>query len=139
VPDVLVQERRATEAAERFFRRLSGHAGGPPERIVTDRLGSCGAAKARPPELALAGHLRVRAAARLNSRVEQSHQPTRRRGYVMRRFKSMASAQRSLAVFSRVRDHFRLRRHPLPAGVHRAVRQAQCMLWRALAAGLAAA
>ena len=40
VLDVLLQERRDTGAAERFFRTLLGDAGGPPERIVADRLGS---------------------------------------------------------------------------------------------------
>lgn len=87
---VLVQERRDGAAAGRFFRRLLGHAGGPPDAIVTDSLASYGAAKARIPQLAAVAHLRVRAAARLNNRVEQSHQPTRVRECVMRRFKSVA-------------------------------------------------
>jgi putative transposase len=69
VLDVLAQEHRDTDAAERFFRRLLGHAGGPPDQIVTDGLASYGAAKARVPELADVAHLRVRAAARLNNRV----------------------------------------------------------------------
>ena len=51
VLDVFVQERRATSAAARFFRRLLGRAGGPPARIVTDGLASYGAARARLPEL----------------------------------------------------------------------------------------
>ena len=38
--EVLLQEQRDTDAAERFFRRLLGHAGGAPERITTDKLGS---------------------------------------------------------------------------------------------------
>ena len=43
--EVLLQERRDTEAAERFFRTLLGHTGGePPERITTDKLGSDAAA-----------------------------------------------------------------------------------------------
>ena len=41
--DVLLQERRDTDA-EHFFRRLLGHAGSPPERITTDKLGSYAAA-----------------------------------------------------------------------------------------------
>jgi hypothetical protein len=44
---------------------------------VTDGLASYGAAKARVPELAAVEHLRVRAAARLNNRVEQSQPGTR--------------------------------------------------------------
>ena len=130
VLDVLVQEHRDTAAAERFFRRLLGHAGRPPDAIVTDGLASYGAAKARLPELAAVEHLRVRAAARLNNRVEQSHQPTRLREYVMRRFKSMPSAQRFLAAHSRFGNHFRIRRHLLTAGAHQIVRQARYAAWR---------
>ena len=46
VLDILLQDHRDTDAAERFFRALLGHADAPPERIVTDRLGSYGAAAA---------------------------------------------------------------------------------------------
>jgi putative transposase len=63
VLDVLVQERRDTAAAERFFRQLLGHVGGTPDAIVTDSLASYGAAKARLPEFAAVEHRRVRAAA----------------------------------------------------------------------------
>lgn len=139
VLDVLVQEHRDAAAAARFFGRVLAHAGGPPDRIVTDGLASYGAAKARGPELVAVEPLRVRAAARLNNRVEQSHQPTRLREYVMRRFKSSASAQRFLATFSRCCNHFRLRRHLLTAGAHRAVRHRQYAAWRDLVAGATAA
>lgn len=132
VLDVLVQERRDTGAAVRFFHRLLGHAGGPPDQIVTDSLASYGAAKARVPEFADVAHLRVRAAARLNNRVEQSHQPTRAREYVMRRFKSVDSAQRFLAAFSRFCNHFRPRRHRLTAAEYQNVRHARFSGWREL-------
>jgi len=130
--DILVQERRDTDAAERFFRRLLGGPGGAPDQIVTDSLASYGAAKARIPELAAAEHLRVHAAARLNNRVEQSHQPTRLRERQMRRFKSLSSAQRFLAAFSRFCNHFRPRRHLLTAAKYRAVRHARFSSWREL-------
>lgn len=99
---------------------------------MTDSLASYGAAKARVPELAAVEHLRVRAAARLKNRVEQSHQPTRVRERQMRRFKSVASAQRFLATFSRFCNHFRVRRHLLTAGAHRVVRHARYVTWRDL-------
>lgn len=137
VLDVLVQGHRDTAAAERFVRRLLGHAGGPPDRIVTDSLARDGAAKARLPELASVEHLRVRAAARLNNRVEQSHQPTRLREYVMRRFRSVASAQQFLAAFSGFCNHFRARRHLLTAAEHRVVRQIRYASWRELSSTLA--
>lgn len=132
VLDILVQEQRDTAAAERFFRRLLGHAGGPPAAIVTDSLASYGAAKARVRELEEVEHLRVRAAARLNNRVEQSHQPTRLRERQMRRFKSLPSAQRFLAAFSRFCNHFGVRRHLLTADEHRAVRRIRYASWREL-------
>ena len=101
---------------------------------MTDSLASNGAAKARMPELAAVEHLRVHAAARLNNRVEQSHQPTRVREYGMRRFKSIGSAPRFLAAFSRFCNHFRPRRHLLTAAEHRAVRHSRYAGWRDLIA-----
>lgn len=139
VLDILVQEHRDTGAAERFFRRLLGHCGEPPATIVTDGLASYGAAKARVPELAGVEHLRVRAAARVNNRVEQSHQPTRLRERQMRRFKSVASAQRFLAAFTRFCNHFRPRRHLLTAAAYRGVRRVRYAAWRELAAVATAA
>jgi len=133
VLDVLVQEHRDAGAAERFFRCLLGHAGGPPDQIVTDSLTSYGAATARLAELAAVEHLRVRAAARLNNRIEQSHQPTRLRERPMRRFKSPRSAQRFLTAFSRFCNHFRVRRHLLTAAEYRAVRHARYATWCVLA------
>jgi len=46
---------------------------------VTDQLRSYPAAKADIPELAQVKHVFVKAAARVNSRAKNSHQPTRRR------------------------------------------------------------
>jgi putative transposase len=84
--DVLLQERRDTAAAERFFRRLLVVAEGvPPEQITTDKLGSYAAAIARLSELGGVEHLQVRSAMWCNNRVEQAHQPTRIRERVMRR------------------------------------------------------
>ena len=76
VLDTLMQARRDTSAAERFFRRPLDGVGPAPERIVTDKLASYAAAKARIPDLKMAKHVHVRAAARLNNR---SSARTRRR------------------------------------------------------------
>jgi putative transposase len=91
--DVLVQQQRDADAAERFFRRLLEHTGEPPERIRTDKLASYAAAKKRLPELDEVEHETVHSGARLNNRMEQSHQPTRVRERRMQRFKSVDSAQ----------------------------------------------
>jgi putative transposase len=133
VLDVLVQEQRDADAAERFFRRLLDHTGGPPERIRTDRLTSYAAAKKRLPELDGVEHEKVYAGARLNNRVEQSHLPTRLREYRMQRFKSTTSAQQFLSAFSRFCNHFRLRRHHLHAAEYRTILQGCFRSWREVA------
>jgi putative transposase len=137
--DVLVQERRDTAAAARFFRRLLAGTGEvPPARITTDKLGSYAAALAHVPELRAVEHVRVRSALRCNNRVEQAHQPTRVRERVMRRFRSVASAQRFLDAFTRVRDLLRRGRHRLSASAYRATMRERGANWRSVA-GLRAA
>ncbi len=133
--DVILQERRDTAAAARFFRRLLGNTGGAPDRITTDKLGSYAAALARVPEMQSVEHVQVRAARRCNNRVEQAHQPTRIRERVMRRFKSAVSAQRFLDAFSRVGNLFRPGRHRLTAAGYRATMRERLATWRE-AAGL---
>ena len=131
VLDILVQERRNSDAAERFFRRLLAHLdGAAPERIITDKLASYGAAKQRIPALDTVKHVCVRAAARLNNRVEQSHQPTRLRERRMQRFKSIPQAQRFLTAFSTTCNLFCLRRHLLGAAEYRAAMRARFEIWR---------
>ena len=130
VLDILVQHRRDADAAERFFQRLLDQLGDAPERIVTDKLASYAVAKQRMPALGPAKHLHVRAAARLNNRAEQSHQPTRVRERRMQRFKSPAQAQRFLTAFSRTCNLFRPRRHLLTASEYRATMKDRFQTWR---------
>ena len=94
--DVLLQERRDTDAARRFFCRLLGCTGEPPDRITTDKPGSYAAAMTQLPETHAVEHLQVRSATRCNNRVEQAHQPTRVRGRARRRFTSAVAARASL-------------------------------------------
>jgi putative transposase len=129
VLDILVQEKRDTDAAERFFRRLLTEVSEPPERIITDKLGSYGAAKAKVSELQVVEHLQVRSDARLNNRVEQSHQPTRQRERRMQGFPSLDAAQLFLSSFSRFCNHFRLRRHLLCAPQYRQVLRERFAVW----------
>ncbi len=82
-----------------------------PERIVTDKLASYGAAKRCVPELGGTEHLEVESEDRLNNRVEQAHQPTRPRELRMGRFKSARHAQRFASILGRFRNHFCPRRH----------------------------
>ena len=136
--DVLLQEHRDTAAAVRFFRRLLGGTGAAPARITTDKLRSYGAAIAQVPAMTLVEHVQVRSALRCNNRVEQAHQPTRVREYVMRRLKSAVSSQRFLEAFCRVGNLFRPRRHLPTAGAYRATMRERVATWREVA-GLRAA
>ena len=117
VVDVFLQSRRDGAAAKRFFKRLLRRHGGEPREIVTDKLRSYGVAhREMIPETI---HNTARYA---NNRAELSHQPTRVRERVMRRFKSTAQAQRFLTIHATVYNLFNLGRHLVSAGHYRKLR-----------------
>lgn len=90
--EVLVQKRRDTKAAKRFIRKLPTGQDAAPRVMVTDKLGSYGAAnRAIAIGLTVCDHRQHKG---LNNRAENLHQPLRRRERVMKRFKS-ARKQRS--------------------------------------------
>ena len=94
VLDILVQSRRDKKAAKKFFRRLLKGLRYAPRVIITDKLKSYRAAMAEV--MPGVEHLQQKYQ---NNRAENSHQPTRLRERVMRRFKSVGQAQRFLSVF----------------------------------------
>jgi putative transposase len=110
VLDILVQPKRNTEAAKKFFRKLLKGLRYVPRVLVTDKLASYGAAHRQ-----VMASVEHRQSKYLNNRAENSHQPTRVQEKVMKRFTSPAQAQRFLSVFSTLSTHFRLRRHLIPA------------------------
>ena len=83
VLDILVQSRRDAKAAKRLLRKLMKRQGRVPRVMITDKLRSYGAAA----RIIMPGveHRQHRG---LNNRAENSHQPTRRRERIMKRFKS---------------------------------------------------
>jgi transposase-like protein len=83
VLDILVQERRNQEAAERFLRRLVEGNGYQPRVVITDKLASYPPAVRRV--LPGVEHRRHKG---LNTRAEHAHRPTRRRERVLQRFTS---------------------------------------------------
>jgi putative transposase len=91
VLDVLVQNRRDKEAAKRLFRKLLKKQGRAPRLLVTDKLKSYAAAKRE-----IMPGVEHRQHKGLNNRAENSHQPTRRRERIMKRFKSPRQVQRFL-------------------------------------------
>jgi putative transposase len=132
--DVLLQGHHDTAAAQRFCQRLLAATDrAAPERITTGKLGSYAAAKPRLPEMRAAEREQVRAARRCDNRVEQAHQPTPVRERVMRRFKSVASAQRVLDVFTHMGDLFCRRRHRLTAAAYRTTMRERAATWREVA------
>ncbi|MGF6880344.1 putative transposase [Paraburkholderia sp. MM5477-R1] len=127
--DVLLQKRRDEAAAIRFFRRVL-RANPVPRKIVTDQLRSYPAAKADIPELVNVKHVFVKAAARVNNRAENSHQPTRERERRMRGFRDPKRTQAFLSSFGPIRQHFALKRHLLRASLYRKHLAARFDSWR---------
>jgi putative transposase len=130
--DILVQERRDKVAAKRFSKRVL-HSNPVPLKIVTDQLRSYPAAKAEIPELANVKHVFVKAAARLNNRAENSHQPTRERERRMRGFRDPKRTQKFLSCFGPIRQHFALKRHLLRASLYRKDLASRFVAWREFA------
>jgi putative transposase len=103
---VFLQTKRDCAAAKRIFKRLLRNHGGEPRKIVTDKLRSYGVAhRELMPDVI---HDTSQYA---NNRAEQSHEPTRVRERVMRRFKSVRQAQRFLGAHAAVSNLFNLGRH----------------------------
>jgi putative transposase len=112
--DILVQRRRDKKAAKQFFRKLLKGLAYVPRVIVTDMLQSYGTAKRE-----ILPSVEHRQHRYLNNRAENSHQPTRQRERRMQRFKSPGHAQRFLSAYGPTAQHFRSRRHLLPAPKYR--------------------
>ena len=134
VLDILVQSRRDKKAAKKFFRKLLKGLRYVPRIIITDKLKSYSAAKAAV--MPSVEHLQQKCQ---NNRAENSHQPTRLRERVMRRFKSAGQAQRFLSVFGVITSHFRPGRHLCTAGVYREMMKRRCAVWEEVVVGAPAA
>ena len=122
--DILVQKRRNTGAAERFFRKLLKGLSYVPNRLVTDKLRSYAAAhRATLPSVR---HCTNQYA---NNRAEVSHQPTRQRERHMRRFKSLRQVQQFLSVHAPINNLFRVGRHLMKAVHYRLFREQAFDTW----------
>ena len=106
VLDIVVQRKRNTKAAMRLLRKLLKNQDIKPSRIVTDRLGSYGAAFKR---LGLKSLQDV--GGRKNNRAECSHVPIRRRERKAQKFRSVRNAQKLLSAHSQIYNLFNHRRH----------------------------
>jgi putative transposase len=124
VLDILVQRRRNKKAAKKFFRKLLKGLTYVPRVLITDKLTSYGAAKREV--LPSVEHRQHRY---LNNCAENSHQPTRQRERRMQGFKSPGHAQRFLSAYGPIAQHFRPRRHQLPASAYRQVMAQRFQIW----------
>ena len=119
---------RDRKAALKFLRKsLRRH--GSPETIVTDRLGSYGAALKE-----LVGADARTIGKWLNSRAENSHQPFRRRERAMLRFRQMRSLQKFATIHGSIHNHFNQERHLTSRDIFKARRDAAINEWRQLCA-----
>jgi len=122
--DILVQSRRNTKAAKRFFRKLLKGLHYVPRVLITDKLKSYAAAK----RTVMPG-VEHRQHKGLNNRAELSHQRTRQQERQMRRFKSPRQAQRFLSAHGPINNLFYLRRHRIPAAQYRVAREEAFNMW----------
>jgi putative transposase len=66
----------------------------------------------------------------INNRVENSHQPFRRRERAMERFRRMKTLQKFAAVHGTVHNHFNPERHLISRDLYRQRRSAALAEWR---------
>ena len=124
VLDVLVQRRRNKAAALKLMRKLLKTQGTASSVVVTDRLGSYGAAFR-----ALGLSARHVQGKRRNNRAESSHVPIRRRERKMQGFRSPGGAQRFLSSHATVYNLFNHYRHLTSARTHRHFRGEAMTVW----------
>jgi len=97
--------------------RLLQKQGLKPKRLITDKLGSYGAAKKQ-----VMPGVERRSHKGLNNRAENSHVPFRKRERILQHFRSAGALQRFVSVFSDVRNLFvppRASRSALGIHLHR--------------------
>ncbi len=125
VLDILVQSRRNKKAALKLMRKLLKKQGYAPNKVVTDKLPSYGAALG---DLGLSK--RHETGGRKNNRAENSHLPVRQRERRMQRFKSPGSAQRFLSTHAAIYNTFYTQRHLISRSTLRQFRAEAMEQWR---------
>jgi putative transposase len=128
VLESFVTKRRDKKAALKFLRQsLKRH--GDTETIVTDRLASYGAALK-----AMSSTDKREVGRWLNNRVENSHQPFRRRERAMLRFRRMRSLQKFAALHGSIHNHFNQERSLINRQLFKDRRTAALAAWRQICA-----
>jgi putative transposase len=128
VLEVFVTKRRDRGAALKFLKRAMKRYGRP-RAIVTDRLGSYGAA------MKVIGNSGRQVCGRwLNNRAENSHQPFRRREGAMAKFRDVKTLQKFASAHASIHNHFNQERHLYSRQIFKQNRAAALAEWRQLAA-----
>jgi putative transposase len=128
VLEVFATKRRDRKAALKFLKRTMKRYG-QVKAIVTDRLGSYGAA------MKVMGIVERQECGRwLNNRAENSHQPFRRREDAMQRFRNVRTLQKFSAAHASIHNHFNHDRHLNRRDIFKQNRSASLAEWRQLAA-----
>src|SRR5688572_5546697 len=126
--DAYVTKSRDRHAALRFLCKAMTRYGAP-ETIITDGLSSYRAALK-----AIGMEERQHTGRWLNNRVENSHQPMRRRERAMHRFRRLRSLRNFAIVHSSLHNHFNLERHLYRRNIFKQRRRAALAEWRQLGA-----
>ena len=118
---------RDKKAALKFMKKLMKRHGCA-KTITTDDLRSYGAAM---KELGIADHQEIGRYA--NNRVENSHQPFRRRERAMLRFRRMKTLQKFSSVHAAFHNHFNRERHLVSGNDYKVRRSAAMTEWEHVA------
>ncbi|MGW1898211.1 IS6 family transposase [Streptomyces hirsutus] len=124
VLDVLVRSRRDAAAVKRFPAKLMKKQCRVPRVLVTNRLRSYVVVHRE-----LMPSVEHRQSKYLNTRAENSHQPTLQREHALKGSRSTTGTQRLLSVFSATSPHFRPRRHRLTAPQYHAEMHRRFETW----------
>ena len=128
VLETVVTAKRNKAAALKFLKHIMKKYGRP-KSVVTDGLCSYPTAM---KEVGISGRHEV--GGRLNNRVENSHQPFRRRERAMQRFRCMKTLQKLSSVHAQIHNHFNQERHLVTRDVFKQRRADALADWHALAA-----
>lgn len=105
-----------------------------PRVMITDKLRSYGAARNK-----MRMKFEHRQHKGLNNRAENSHQPTRRRERIMKRFKSARHLQRFVSIHDPIANLFHFPRNAHNATDYRTLRAAAMVAWHEISCVMLAA
>jgi putative transposase len=133
VPDALVQSREGRRAAEKLaveklLRKLIRKPSRMPRVMVTDKLGSYGAART-----GMGMNVEHRQHKGLNNRAKNAHLPTRRRKRIMKRFTSARHLKRLVFIHDPVASLYNFPRNAISSSDDRATRSGAIIACREIA------